>query len=1181
MTKKINWQPNERVDIPDMDGGTNLLSNGLISQLVERLVLDHFARVGYGYRIQIANQVTAPGEFSVFNGAAWNRQGQIFNNEDEENTSRSFTLLANGTYFVEVLFVQTPSDTDARAFWDPTFDNGTDPSGDARLPGREFAENVATRLSPDWQIVTPISTTGFEIFSNPNSGRIPVGVITVAGGVITGASTSPPVTVLEDSINAGATSIKCLNTVEFPDAFSATLDAEVIAVTSNDRFNGVLTLGAGTGLGHTAGARLVQTGSPNQFLVDRLATAIPSTGTQDARPRFWQGDPNRGYVLQQDPYTPTGRSDTEVQSLKDKVDELSAQIRELKFGAARDGDMGVTGPPVAFPIAPRDFDLSGGVTGARANTCSIGDGVNTWGDFNVTHYVDAAACFAAAITYLGVGGGTIYVKRTNGYDFPSTVVLPSSGFNDTHIIFIGEGPNCTSLNVTGTTPIFGGANYHVTFKNLTMLGAAGADGCIGVTTANKLAEINMENCRVEGMYAVDHSAIKGYFRNCVFRVSSTGNPYPVKGDFQFATFQSCEFDSSQVNVAGSRAFLIGSPTTLSLATQHLSFVDCLFETQTLALADVEFNSVGAHNYVTFERCQFDTASVATIPAILAASATTNAITDLWIRDCNSNTGGGLADLDNLLHAVISGCEVSGLNDGGANGIRLNSFGCIDVRIHDVRMFQGANSATSSIGIDVVNCEGLSVTSCNFNQNDVAIRINNASEATIRDNWHTNGGGAGRAFVLGVATGSLVDSSICDNHVQNLNDITTGSCIGIQLQAMVVENVEVTGNTINGVGGSGLAGSIAGITILASANNQINGLLIADNIIQNLDSTIGCFGIVVGAPNGFAALNVSVMRNQIDTVGATALATGGIEYINTSVGQIIENRVTNVGNTSNLCIGISISASSNLIVSKNIVRALHSVGTGGGGFGIEFTQFGHGITVVDNIVDPQSTNMSGIGIVQLVTDTVPFFDVMIRGNIIGSNDAGSFANGVYVQYKGSAGVLTHRIFVDGNQIHGWTGSAVYFQPITPGTDLITDVSVNGNKMMNNQNNANGILVKECHGPFTINDNNIYLKDATADAKSGIFLSSPDTGNVSGNTINVGNIDNTFGMIYIDNSGGGGIGVHVSSNIMSNLAAAGVSVGLKVIGGAPTDTTAAANVTRNIATPYTNVHTAGDTGINQNQ
>ena len=258
MTKKVNWLPNERVDIPDMDAGTNDLAEGFRQQLDTRLVMDRFPRFVTGFRVSIAPQLTAPGQFTVYNGVAFDRAGSILENQSEENESRSFTLLADGLYFIEVVATSVASDTDARGFWNPDFDNGTDPSGDPRLPGREFAQNVATRLTPDWQIVTPPSTTGFDISSNPNSLKIPVATIQVTGGVIVGAITNPPRTTLLVDALLGATKIYVVDSTLFPDTFSGTIDGAAITVTANDRINGILSLSAGLIAGHNAGVRVIQ-----------------------------------------------------------------------------------------------------------------------------------------------------------------------------------------------------------------------------------------------------------------------------------------------------------------------------------------------------------------------------------------------------------------------------------------------------------------------------------------------------------------------------------------------------------------------------------------------------------------------------------------------------------------------------------------------------------------------------------------------------------------------------------------------------------------------------------------------------------------------------------------------------------------------------------------------------------
>ena len=166
MPKRTNFVPNLRVDIDDLENATHTYSRSVNNIRWKRVLIDNYPRVSAGFRVEVPDQATNPGVVTIYNGFAFNRDGQLLLNEDAINTARSITLAGDATYYLEVEFTTTDTDSDARALWDPTFDNGLDTSGDELPDGREFSVNVATRVAEDWRIVDPVSTTGFEIDSD-------------------------------------------------------------------------------------------------------------------------------------------------------------------------------------------------------------------------------------------------------------------------------------------------------------------------------------------------------------------------------------------------------------------------------------------------------------------------------------------------------------------------------------------------------------------------------------------------------------------------------------------------------------------------------------------------------------------------------------------------------------------------------------------------------------------------------------------------------------------------------------------------------------------------------------------------------------------------------------------------------------------------------------------------------
>jgi hypothetical protein len=480
MSKKNNWLPNVRVDIVDMNQASWGYLDSTQQELLNSVLKDDYSRVLDGFRIQIADQGSFPGVFTVYNGSSVDHDGVFVSNKEDLDAQRSSTITADATYYIEIEHLETPSDTDVRGVWDPSYDNGLDDSGDQLPPGREFIQNVSTRITKDWKIVTPISTSGFELSTNPDSTKIPLAILVVSGGAITGVTTSPARTCLLESVLAGATTLKMVNTKLMPDSFTATLDIggpnqETVSITANDRVNNLLTVsGGGVANNQAAGVRLAVAGvSPAQFLVERTATLPYLEDTSgDARLRIWQGNEDRGYVLGQDPSVTTGNSDSQIASLKDRVDFLAAQIRELKFGAQRTDDLGRIAPPNSYNASPRYFDSVPGLVGAKAFSITIGDGVTQWGDFNRTSYASDDLLLADAIAALPADGGTVFIKQGVVLDnFAATVDVPA----DTKVLFKSENFRNTSvvnIDCTDVSPLFNCLTANTTgfigFENITI-----------------------------------------------------------------------------------------------------------------------------------------------------------------------------------------------------------------------------------------------------------------------------------------------------------------------------------------------------------------------------------------------------------------------------------------------------------------------------------------------------------------------------------------------------------------------------------------------------------------------------------------------------------------------------------------------------------------------------------------
>jgi len=482
--KKLRVNSNERIDIPDFEHAASEYAQELTGAISQVTQLDKRSRIYEGFRIEVTD--IANGGLSIYNGSALNVEGEVISDSGTITTT-AVTVPAASLSYIEVEYVESATDVDNRAFWDATIAN-TSPIP----PGQEFIRNTSTRTAAGWRVVRPISTSGFTVTTNPESTKVPLAIIqTDGGGAITNHGTLVSMaTVLEEAAAVGDTVIKVLNS-EFLPPFGAVTQVELASVdsttieqqvvNSNDR-QGVLDLGAGLAFAYPKGSVVRVDPDPAQkppsFIaqrVDTQAVQIPFTETGtvaaqpllpgmnsatqgvDQSPRMFQGDETRGDALSYSHNIPGGRDDLEVQSLKDYVDFLAGQLRELKLGTAdltlanrsmRPGTTDINGNTIAnYDATDRYYQYAGGVLGARSVTLTIGDGVTSYGDFNGTDETP----FNAALAALPAGGGVIYVK--NGTYTPTN----SIGLNGTdieNVIFVGESREGVLISSTAAAGAF-------------------------------------------------------------------------------------------------------------------------------------------------------------------------------------------------------------------------------------------------------------------------------------------------------------------------------------------------------------------------------------------------------------------------------------------------------------------------------------------------------------------------------------------------------------------------------------------------------------------------------------------------------------------------------------------------------------------------------------------------------
>lgn len=573
MPKKLKLHDNQRVDLEDFDYAASTYTQEHVKSLMRNLVGRGCPAALRGFAVEIHDQSINPGGFSVHNGYGYDRQGNVLvDDESVVSTNDGVLSAANTTYYIEIEYVETDTDPDYRAFWDPAVQNP------APIPsGQEVTTTVATRVSTKWRIVEP-STSGFDIVSNPSSTKVPVAILrTDSDRRITSAvnhftSLLPPHSTLSADAKSGANQISVFDSTYMLSGDTLTIadpinpaNTTTVSVTGNDVENGRISISLLNG-NFPAGSRvwvsssvsgaipqfLPKNPNPNDPAIDHID---PAQRINDQLPRLFQGDEARGTGLLWSAQTLGERDDLKVSNLADYVDYLAALIREMKFGNPRYGTVGTT--PISVPGPEmRYYDNAGSIAGAKGFTYSIGDGINSFGDYNGTDKAPFEAAIAAMIAHTGFNTGTLFVKK-GVYTF-SGLELPDA------VRIVGEGRYATIFEHDGveTSMFYARQNALVNFEHVTIRSgssalrrafyggtSAGAEDNVGV----KLVDCQLEDVRffLEG----NVTGTRGIFaEGCLFsrcRLETTGDSCPISvSDSRFLENSTSSVTRPAVSISG-------------------------------------------------------------------------------------------------------------------------------------------------------------------------------------------------------------------------------------------------------------------------------------------------------------------------------------------------------------------------------------------------------------------------------------------------------------------------------------------------------------------------------------------------------------------------------------------------------------------------------------------------------
>lgn len=1085
MPKTLKIHPNERVDLDDFERAANTYTAEGDAFFVERMLLAKRARLVEGFRIEVSDQTTNPGEITIYNGHGYDSSGYPVHNEDQANDSRTVTLTgASQTFYVEIEFHSELADPDARAFWDPVYDNASpDPDG------REFDATVPTRSAPNWRVVTPVSTSGFEVVSTPTSRKIPLAVLKTN---VSNAINNPGLvyvtaaSVLEEDVALGASAIRALNSRLLPDTGGSIIvgaggsTPQTVTVSTNDFATGVVTFAPVLTNDHLAGA-IVRVAGTARFLQENtepVDVAVSTSATQpDAQRRFFQGDEIRGSAIAASKEVVDGRGDLNIENFKDYVDFVAAHFHDLRFGTLRSGEL-LTDVPTAFDEDQRYFASAGGVMGARSATFTIGDGVNSWGDFNG----DTEAPFIAAVAAMPTNGGVIFVKRGT-YTFSNVVTVTKN------ILFVGEGKRAVALEKGAATYLFdfnpGGTLKSGGLENmyLSTNGAAATTLLLNVTGSPrfKLNDLHALGCVVVDTASVTatnssfvnfsgsdptFSAVtlsSSHFKGCSF-ASVTAEAVEVTSSVTDTTFDTCSF-------IGTTCLELNASIVSQLAIQN-----CTFDSSVRFL-----NATGTVTALTVGHSRISTASAATNGAYLSGT-----LTGVLIHNCKFSGSWASAGTVNAPKAFIS------VDSAGVTGFTVQN--CT---------FTGTNgtSYVTAVMVDNVSSteHALRITGCTFQQCYGLFHTGSAEPVPVIVSDCQQVGSVYNRVNYGIYSDAPIDLAVSNSAFNTLRDDNTAvSAIHVDDASGFASTLTMTGCYIDGVRQT--AGALAsGVYWRTDSSQSI--VNISNTTIRAVLGATGAHGIYFN-PAG-TSQEARVANCHINTITATVSGVAvGIYGLLCTKSTFVSNRVHAItGVSASRCVWLT--DATDVVIGTNVMEdQVYLEGT--------MTR----VSVTDNTMDVNAALTTGCIRVYYSDGSD---SINLVGNIIQAPDFSGY--GIEVAGTSSAAVLRSLKVAENNITLGSVGGTGIFYATgeSRGMQIVNNIvrepttALGTRAIYVSSSAANG------HRNAHIEGNSAYFATKTGN-KTGAAISVVNAQNMvlANNSIDVGTGSFTGVCISVDSS-----------------------------------------------------------------
>ena len=155
MSKRLRVLGNQRIDLEDFLHGGSGFTVAELKVHVQQL-LSELMGVVEGFDVALdGTPGTETNVLRIYNGAALDPTLQLVHVEDSPAGVVTLALEGAGLHHVGIVFRLVPSDTAPRYFWDPGAQNADGTTG------REFVQDVRTRLSVTWQPVDSLDDPTF------------------------------------------------------------------------------------------------------------------------------------------------------------------------------------------------------------------------------------------------------------------------------------------------------------------------------------------------------------------------------------------------------------------------------------------------------------------------------------------------------------------------------------------------------------------------------------------------------------------------------------------------------------------------------------------------------------------------------------------------------------------------------------------------------------------------------------------------------------------------------------------------------------------------------------------------------------------------------------------------------------------------------------------------------------